>query len=212
MRTENAKSKAAHLALRTILVGYILVCATGCGEGGSKEAVLTRQIEQLTHDKAQLTRQAEQCKSENQQLTRRMEALSALPKDKLDNPYRVERVKLTGYTNFYDKDKDGKKEKLIVYIQPIDSDGDIVKAAGAVEVQLWNLNNVNEKALLGRWRVEPGEMRKLWFATLITSNYRLTFDVGDKISGLAEPLTVKVTFTDYLTGQAFEEQRLIKPQ
>ncbi|GAH67953.1 unnamed protein product, partial [marine sediment metagenome] len=56
------------------------------------------------------------------------------------------------------------------------------------------------------------ELKKLWFATLITINYRLTFDVADKITGDEEALTVKVTFTDYLTGKVFTEQKVIKPR
>jgi len=82
--------------------------------------------------------------------------------------------------------------------------------AGAVDVQLWDLNKTDSEALLDEWRVEPEELKKLWFATMITINYRLTFDVADKIESMEEPLTVKVTFTDYLTGKVFKEQKVIK--
>ena len=185
---------------------------SGCGSGGSKESPLLRQIEQLNQDKTNLTIRLEQSQAENQRLTKRIEAISRLPKDKLENPYEVQRVKLSTYTNIYDKDKDGKKETLIVYLQPIDNEGDIIKAAGTVETQLWDLNNQNGQALLGQWRVEPGELRKCWYATIITTNYRLMFNIAGKIDNIAEPLTVKVTFTDYLTGQIFEDQKVIKPQ
>jgi hypothetical protein len=207
---ENSKSTTFLAYLLTTLAGCILIC-TGCEQGGSKDAPLARQIEQLNSDKTRLTSQLEKCRAENQQLTKQIQAISILPKDKIGNPYKLHRVQITGYTNFYDKNKDGKKESLIVYLQPIDTDGDFIKAAGTVNVQLWNLNNPTDKALLGQWRVEPGELRKMWFATLITTNYRLIFDVGDKVGSINEPLTVKVTFTDYLTGQIFEEQKVIKP-
>jgi hypothetical protein len=83
--------------------------------------------------------------------------------------------------------------------------------AGSVDVQLWDLNKKGSEALLGQWQVKRSELKKLWFATLITINYRLTFDVGDKVEKFDEPLTVKVTFTDYLTGKVFKEQKVIKP-
>jgi len=79
-----------------------------------------------------------------------------------------------------------------------------------VDVQLWDLNKTNGQALLGQWKVEPDELKKLWFATLVTINYRLTFDVTDIVESLEEQLTVKVTFTDYMTGKVFKEQKVIK--
>ena len=51
----------------------------------------------------------------------------------------------------------------------------------------------------------------MWFATLITINYRLVFDVPETVENLDVPLTVKVTFTDYLTGKIFKAQKVIKP-
>ncbi len=87
-----------------------------------------------------------------------------------------------------------------------------MKATGAVDVQLWDLNKEQDEALVGQWHVGPEELKGLWFATLIIINYRLTFDVGEKIEEFKEPLTVKVTFTDYLSGKVFKEQRVIKPR
>ena len=194
-----------------ILAGSLLALAGGCENANSRQVSLTEQIQTLREEKTQLTRQLEQSKTENKQFKKQVQVLAGLkPEVKLENLYNLQKIRITRYTNFYDKDKDGKKEKLIVYIQPIDEDGDIVKAAGAVDVQLWDLNEKDGQALLGQWSVRPDELKKLWFATLITINYRLTFDVADKISNVEGPLTVKVTFTDYLTGKVFEEQKVIK--
>jgi len=188
-----------------IFVFCLLVFATGCESPGSSKAELTEQIETLKDE-------AEQCKDENKQLKKRIQVLSGLPEQvRPKNVYDLKKIKITKYTNLYDKDEDGKKEKLIVYIQPIDRDGDVIKAAGAVDVQLWDLNREDGQAMLGQWHVEPDELRELWFATLITINYRLVFDVAGKVDEYKEPLTVKVTFTDYLSGKVFKEQAIIKP-
>jgi hypothetical protein len=71
--------------------------------------------------------------------------------------------------------------------------------------------------LLGQWHVNSQQLRKLWFDTLMTVGYRLMFDIPPVLlqqqDALAEDsLTVKVTFTDYLTGQVFTDQKAIKPQ
>ncbi len=205
------KSKKAKL--NAILAVCLLVAAAGCESTGSQKIPPAKQIQTLKQEKKQLARQIEQSKAEAEQLKKQLQILSDLPPEaKFENLYHLQKIKITRYTNLYDKDKDGKKEKLIVYIQPIDEEGDIVKATGAVDVQLWDLNKENGQALLGQWHVKPDELKKLWFATLITINYRLTFDVADKITGDEEALTVKVTFTDYLTGKVFTEQRVIKPR
>jgi len=187
--------------------------AAGCENANSIKTPLVEQIGNLTEQKTQLENQLEQTRAENKQLKKQMHVLSGLPEQvKGENLYRLGKIVIGGYTGFFDKDKDGEKEKLIVYIQPIDEEGDIVKATGAVDVQLWDLNKEEGQALLGQWRVKPGELKKLWFSTLITINYRLTFDIADKVKSFDEPLTVKVTFTDYLSGKVLKEQKVIKPQ
>ncbi len=194
-----------------ILAGCLLAVAAGCGNAGSG-ASLTEEINTLRQERTQLTRQFEQSKSENEQLEEHIQFLTGLPPEaKLEYIDRLQRIKIGGYTNLYDKNKDGRKEKLIVHIQPIDHDGDIIKAAGAVDVQLWDLNKDNGQALLAQWHFEPNELKKLWSAKFLTTSYRFTFDVADKIDEFEEPLTVKATFTDYLTGKVFKEQKVIKP-
>ncbi len=190
---------------------FCLCVVAGCGNN-SKKIPLAEQIETLTEQKTQLEMQIEKSRAENKQLTKQMHTLAGLPENvKGENLYRLRRIDIGRYTGFFDKDDDGTKEKLIVYIQPRDEEDDIVKASGTVDVQLWDLNKNDGKALLGQWSVKPNELKKLWFATLVTINYRLTFDIAGKVQSFDEPLTVKVTFTDYLSGKIFKEQKVIKP-
>jgi hypothetical protein len=179
---------------------------------GCESSNLAKEVKTLRQEKAELKSQIEQSKSEAEQLKNQVHVLSKLPADvRLEDLYNLQKIKITRYTNLYDKDKDGKKEKLLVYIQPIDEQDDIVKATGAVDVELWDLNKEDGQAKLGQWHVTPAELKTLWYATLITINYRLPFDVADKITGKEKELVVKVTFTDYTSGKVFKEQKVIKP-
>ncbi|MFQ6035613.1 MAG: hypothetical protein ACE5NM_07160 [Sedimentisphaerales bacterium] len=215
-RTENGGQKTDLCRLSSAVclltsVFCLLVFSGGCENASKGKISLAEQIEKLNEEKTRLQQQLEQAGAENEKLRKRLQVLSGLPEDlKGENLYRLQSIKISRYTNLYDKDKDDKKEQLIVYIQPIDQDGDIIKAAGAVDVQLWDLSKESQQALLGQWHVGPETLKKLWFATLMT-HYKLTFDVADKIDEFKEPLTVKVTFTDYLTGKVFKEQKVIKP-
>jgi len=209
--SRTTKRKCVEDMLRITLAACLLAVAAGC-EGPNNRVSPAEQIGKLRQEKSQLTTRVEQLETQNRQLQERVQTLSGLPEDQRGvNLYPLESVRIGRYTDFYDKDGDGSKEKLIVYIQPIDEQGDVVKAAGAVDVQLWNLNNQADKALLGQWHVEQQELKKVWFATLIVINYRLTFDVADIVKSFDEPLTIKITFTDYLSGKVFEAQEVIKP-
>jgi hypothetical protein len=193
----------------TIILAGVLAFAVGCESG--ERVSLTEQIKTLRGEKVGLKRQIEQSEAEKQQLKERVKVLAGLEGKTFENIYQVERVEISRYTNLYDKDKDGRDEKLIVYIQPIDKQGDIVKATGEVDVQLWDLNRAAGEALLEKWHVGPEQLQENWSATLLAINYRLVFDVPDELDTIEGPLTVKVTFTDYLTGKVFKEQRTIKP-
>jgi len=212
----NQKSDASLLfsALCLLSSVFCLYLIAGCGNANSQKSPLVEQIGSLTEQKKQLENQLEQSRTENEQLKKQMHVLAGLPEQiKGENLYRLQKIEIGKYTGFFDKDDDGTKEKLIVYIQPLDEEGDIIKATGAVDVQLWDLDSSEaDQALLGQWHVEPGELKKLWFATMVTINYRLTFDIAEKVKSFDEPLTVKVTFTDYLSGKVFKEQKVIKPQ
>lgn len=197
---------------------YLRICATtlllflgGCGIGTERKTPEELQAERLQQEKASLTGDVEQHRVQIEQLRAQIRDLSVL-KDKQNNPYELTTLRIAKISNFFDKDSDGVQEKLIVYVQPIDTEGDVVKAAGTVSVQLWNLNNPNGQALLGQWKVEPAELRKLWFNSLATTSYRLTFDRPDAVGVFSEPLTLRVTFTDYLTGESFRAQQVIEPK
>lgn len=217
IKYENSKLPNLHKTATTSIISHFVFCfliplflVTGCANPKEKEP-LAAKTEQLTQENTQLQEQVKQFKSENKELKDQIQVLSGLPENvKLENINRLENIKIGRYTGFFDKDDDGKKEKLIVYILPTDEQGDALKAVGTVEVQLWDLNKTNGQALLGQWKIGPDELKKLWFETLISIYYRLTFDVADIAESPEESLTVKVTFTDYLTGKVFNEQKVIK--
>ncbi len=208
-REKKTKKSAKYNTLFSLPVIFVLLFAAGCDSGKLTPA---QEVKLLKKEKAHLKEQLALAESDKELLKQQVEVLAELPAEaRVENLYHLQKIKLTRYTGFYDKDDDGKKEKLIVYIQPIDEQGDIVKASGTVDVQLWNLNKPDGEALLGEWRVEPAELKNNWFATLVIINYRLIFDAADIIEGVEEPLTVKVTFKDCLSGKVFKEQKVIKP-
>jgi hypothetical protein len=202
------------------IIGCLLAFISGCGGGNSYDNSIKKDLEMITLELSiiklenkHLTLQTEKALSENKELQKQVDILTGLEQSiKAGKAYSIDAVKFGRYTNLYDNDKDGKMETLAVHLQPKDDAGDKVKAAGEVTVELWDLNKKGENAQLGRWEVGAKELKKSWAATLLTTSYRLKFDISDKVDNYKTPLTVKITFTDYLTGKAFHQQREITPQ
>ncbi len=196
----------------SIAAGCLLSFLFGCDQAANQRISLREQVRQLNAQNTELQSELADMQGENERLSRQVNVLSALGGDvRAEKLNRVKQIKIGKYTNFYDKDDDGTKEKLIVYVQPVDEAGDVIKAAGAVDVQLWDLNKDDGEARLGQWTIGPDELKELWFATMLTINYRFVFDVSTIVQQFTEPLTVKVAFTEYLTGRTFTEQKVIKP-
>ena len=190
----------------------ILSFIAGCGDSYT-EPPLQEKVDFLTLQQKDLENRLEQSNAENEKLKKQVQTLSALPENlKGQNIYSLRDVNIGKYTGFFDKDKDGTTESLVVYIEPIDEQGDVIKAAADIEVELWDLNKPDGEALIAKWpAVKPDELKKLWFVGLVKVNYRLMFDIKDKVESFDEPLTVKVTFTDYLSGKVFKKQKVIEP-
>jgi hypothetical protein len=212
--SESHRSRGSSWSQETyVLLLFAAVLVGGCEIGGERVSPLEMKVRDLEREKTQLVGQLEQSRIETERVKAQVKALAVLPQDKQENRfYALSAVKIARFTGFYDKNEDGNREKLIVYLQPVDQAGDAVKTAGVVSVQLWNLSNPSGQALLGEWQVQPGELYKLWFNTLASTAFRLTFDAPVTPEALAQPLTVKTAFTDYLTGQVFTDQFVIEPK
>jgi len=197
------------------IVFWIVICAivSAGGCGGKRQSPATKK--ELISRETELKTRVEQVERENEVLKKQIETLSVLPSGKrAEGVYKVQTIGIGNYTNIYDEDKDGKKETLIVYVSPTDETGDAVKATGEVNIQLWDLSKSGGEAMLGQWTIEPNELKKKWYSSMMSSRYRFTFDV----SGVVEDykagrpgLTVRVNFVDYLSGRTFSEQKVIKP-
>jgi hypothetical protein len=155
----------------------------------------------------------ETLRQENTELKRRIEVLAGIPAAAHGMQFQeLQRAHLTRYTGLYDKDDDGIPEKLIVYVKPIDKQGDIVKSPATLEIQLWDLDASADRKLLRTWVVEPEVLREQWFATVVTINYRLVFDLPEGVDPQGGNLTVKMVFTALLSGQVFHDQMPVVPR
>ena len=183
--------------------------AGGCGFGRARTP--WDDLKALQTEKTQMAMQMETLEAENARLRQQAETLAAL-----DKPLRLEaldtlsKIRIGRYTGLYDKNGDKAPDVLAVYVEPLDTAQDYIKAAGTCTVAVWDLNAEGPQACLAKWTLSPAELHTHWGGTVFMAYYRLEFPVAGWLNGRHEELTIKVDFTDYLTGKVFSDQRVIK--
>lgn len=197
---------------KIVLSGWVIgsLLLGGCHHPPNEP--LWRQIDSLNEERNELSHEVQQLREENRQLREENRTLLAIGAENHQAAIdRLESVAVRDRSGLYDKDDDGTPETLVVYLETIDRAQDRIKAPGRVEVELWDLSRPADQARLGRWTVEPDELKTLWSATLMTNYYRLSFDVADQLTGDEQDLTIKVRFTDTLTGRTLSDQYVFSP-
>jgi len=193
-----------------LAVGMILA---GCSSSDPNDYPCG-QVKSLNSEKDTLAVRTESLEKENQQLRQQVQTLQAIDgQQRAASLDTLTRIEIGSRSGLYDKDNNGSKETLAIYLEPIDSSQDKIKAPGRVEVELWNLDSANPQgALLKQWIIEPEQLKTLWAGTLMSSFYRLSFPVDGIVTGDEKSLTVKVRFTDYITGKILSAQQAIVQQ
>ena len=191
-----------------ILIALAAMLA-GCG-GGKKRQWNT--LEDCIRENTNLSVQIQALETENTQLTGQVNTLSTLDATtRLEALDTLEKVRIGKRTGFYDKDDNGTNETLVVYLEPLDSAQDYTKAVGKVNIQLWDLNTAEDKAKQAEWTVEPNDLQKTWGGTIFAGYYRIKLPLKITPDQQRE-YTVKVTFTDYLTGKVLTDQKVLSLQ
>ncbi|MGE3181537.1 MAG: hypothetical protein AB7N71_07900, partial [Phycisphaerae bacterium] len=123
--------------------------------------------------------------------------------DKFFAPVDLVIDSLTGGTDFDNQPGD---DGVSVYLRPVDRDGDALKVAGDVRIELLDLANSPGGRIVGRYEISAEELSGMWVGKLLTNQ----FIIKCKWQG-APPqhseLTVRVSFYDYLSRQVFSAQR-----
>jgi hypothetical protein len=190
-----------------IVAACLSLFLNGC-QNQNNGMVKKSVADELEQRNLQLRNELLEVKSERNQLKERINVLTSLGgKVTAKDVYDLQSIRIGRYSGFYDRDNDGKKETLIIYVQPVDVNGDVVKAIGDVEIELWDLN-AKKEPMIKQWKVGPEELSKSWYSVL-TSNYRLIFDAATIAAETKGDLTIRVKFTDHLSGVVFKTQYAI---
>lgn len=134
--------------------------------------------------------------------------LLTLPQERLDKLFTTGGIKLgrlTGGDN-WSSSKAG-DDGIKIEAVPVDSQGEKLKAAGSFVVDAFDLA-LSADTQVGHWTFTVDQARENWYGGGLLYSYILKCP-WQKTPAHPE-LTVKVTFSDELTGREFTQQQIVK--
>jgi hypothetical protein len=187
-----------------------LLLLAGCGgKPSAANTELRKQLQSAQSELAQLRlqRDADHAKIralEGQGPT----TVPSLPNERLQSLFTTHGIRLGRLTGFADVDPQREGvDGIKVYLTPTDGTLDDLKAAGAINVEAFDLNSGGKQ--VGKWTFGAAEAKKLWNGTGLLYEYVVPCPFDSDVPQASE-LTLKVTFTDELTGRSFSQQQVIK--
>lgn len=128
---------------------------------------------------------------------------------KIFYPEKIEIVSLSGGDDYDGQPGD---DGVTVYLRPIDRDGDAVKVAGDIRIELYDLQNPSGEKLIAEYFVPADEVSKLWYGRLTTYHYTVRCP-WQKGPPKHDEITIRATFVDYLTQRVITAQTVctVKP-
>jgi outer membrane murein-binding lipoprotein Lpp len=135
----------------------------------------------------------------------------SLPQAQLEKLFTVHGIQFGRLTGPADWDPSSPGDDgLKIYVTPTDNAGQQLKAAGAIVVEAFDLaaGGNGENVRIGRWEFPLEDASKHWIGQALV--YAYVLQVPWQQRPQHSDLTVKVTFTDALTGRTFGEQKVVK--
>ncbi len=204
---KTAAAETVIVAAKTLLVFFLTASMlTGCADQASELLKCRNNLTRIGREndrlKANLSASRQKINSQSAQIAK----LEEFGNNRLKNLLHVQRIHLDRLTGGYDADNDHRDDGIVVFLQPIDTEGDVFKTAGEVTVKLFSLSD--KPILLGEVHLSPGELSKSWAGRFWTSHFtiRCPFRVKPKDPNV----TLQVKFTELLTGKTFTAQRVCK--
>lgn len=198
--------RAARLRPAAAALCALSALLAGCPDTARLE--LERRVSRLEAELADCRRLTVEQKTTIDELHHQLDVARAIDPDLLRRTYYPVRIEIDPLSGGQDWDGQPGDDGIVVYLRPLDGDGDAVKAAGEVRVQLFDLQNAPDApTLIGEYYFGVDELRRHWYGKLLTYHYalRCPWRAGPPAH---REITVRVTFVDYLLKRTMTAQRV----
>jgi hypothetical protein len=199
------------VTLLTWLAALIPVIAGCNGTNVNHEKILAQKVDALTDENAKLSRQLAERDGAIESLQVQVDNLIDLGPGRLDHLFTVDRIELVRLTGGADYDGKPGDDGITVYLRPVDAQGDALKAAGEIRIQLLDLTDPGQPRALGLYVInDPGQLRAAWHSGLLTDHYTIKCPWRPGAGPPANrEVTIRATFLDWLSGREFTAQKVV---
>jgi len=191
-------------------ISYVVVLTVfGCNYVPAEKFQATQRQLQLTQEKVNglevTVADQQQTISKLQSRIMEMRQLDEGDLEQLITPVRIEIEKLSGGYN-----EDGKPgdEGIELFVRPIDRDQHVIKAAGTLQVTLYDLANPPESQVIGECLFDAAQTRSLWYGRMWTHHFTVRCPWINSRYPVHDEITARVVFTDLLTGKSLTAQEV----
>lgn len=190
----------------TVFTAAVVLCA-GCEapQSNEKERTISELREKLTERDTQIVTQKSTIDTLNQQLA----VARSISEDDLKRIFYPERIEIDRLTGGFDKDGKPGDDGVVVYFRPIDRKGDVIKVAGDVKIQLYDLAAPESENLIGEYVIPVDKLIDLWYGKLMTNHFSVNCPWAKRAPAHPE-VTVRLVFVDYLTKRVVSSQAVCK--
>ncbi len=183
----------------------LAACSAGCRSNDKVESQLRARESDVHTLKGELGR----AEFHNGLLVRELQATRGLPGpfgvvERPSEPYPVRSLRLGRGTRGKPSDAVGGDDALEVMVEPVDTDGQVIKAPGRLHVEVQEVSTEGIKSLLATYDIPADQLRRNWQSGLFNTGYKLT--LGWKAWPSLEKLRITARF-EMIDGRIFEADK-----
>jgi hypothetical protein len=128
---------------------------------------------------------------------------------RMESLFTVKRVQIGSYSSGVNLDEKPGDDGVKVFVEPVDSSGSTIKAAGDVTIQLYDLAAPPGENLLQTFHYGPDEIAAKWTNGFLTQFFLFECVWDKDHAPKHDQVTIRVIFVDYLTGNTFTDQKAV---
>lgn len=188
----------------TLLPLVTFVALVGCEPPNDIDA--RREIQQLEAGILERDDRINKLQTQLREMNKQLQVSRGISDDDLQylfTPQRLAIMPLSGGENY---DEEAGHDGITVYLQPLDKVGDVLKVAGSIRVELFDLALTGGQTLVGRVEIPVSEAQKHWFGDLWTYHYTVKVPWIKENPPKNNQITIRATFTDYLSQRVMVAQ------
>jgi hypothetical protein len=194
--------------LRCGALCLVLVGLGVCGCQGPTVQDLQARIGSMEQTLAQRDNEIAALNTSIAALNRRLAVARAIAPEDLKRVYYPEKLVIDRLSGGDDYDDQPGDDGVTVYLKPVDRDGDVIKVAGDIRIQLYDLAASPGRELIGEYAVPIDQVGKLWNGKLVAGHYtiRCPWPQGPPQN---PEVTIRATFVDYFTQRVVSAQHVV---